>query len=190
MKKSNKKKQEAFLDPHEWEEWVRQHAAKLLLFARQQTRSHQDAEDILQEAFLKLSQKLQEGSFEGSQEFWLGYIYTTLRRLAIDLGRRNDRRIRREEKSQTLDESHNQEEDPWFDTHAADEEMRKLLEEGLRLLPKKFSEIIVMKIWGERTFAEIGEVLGVSLNTAASRYRYGLQSLRKYFESHRRQGDL
>jgi len=37
----------------------------------------------------------------------------------------------------------------------------------------------VMKIWNELTFAEIGEALGISQNTAASRYRYGLENLKK-----------
>jgi RNA polymerase sigma-70 factor (ECF subfamily) len=34
-----------------------------------------------------------------------------------------------------------------------------------------------MKIWGGLTFAQIGEALNVSLNTAASRYRYALARL-------------
>jgi len=37
----------------------------------------------------------------------------------------------------------------------------------------------VMKIWNQLTFAEIGEALGISQNTAASRYRYGLGNLKK-----------
>ena len=40
-------------------------------------------------------------------------------------------------------------------------------------------EVTVLHIWGELTFAEIGEVLGVSPNTAASRYRYALARLRE-----------
>jgi RNA polymerase sigma-70 factor (ECF subfamily) len=47
-----------------------------------------------------------------------------------------------------------------------------------------------MKIWGERTFAEIGEILGISQNTAASRYRYGLESLKQSLANARRRGDL
>ena len=36
-----------------------------------------------------------------------------------------------------------------------------------------------MKIWNELTFAEIASVLGISQNTAASRYRYALGALKK-----------
>jgi RNA polymerase sigma-70 factor (ECF subfamily) len=47
-----------------------------------------------------------------------------------------------------------------------------------------------MKLWGERTFAEIGEALGISLNTAASRYRYGIETLRKQLAASHLRGDL
>jgi DNA-directed RNA polymerase specialized sigma24 family protein len=36
----------------------------------------------------------------------------------------------------------------------------------------------VLKIWHRRTFEEIGDVLDISPNTAAGRYRYGLQKLK------------
>jgi RNA polymerase sigma-70 factor (ECF subfamily) len=49
-------------------------------------------------------------------------------------------------------------------------------------LPPKQREVIAMKIDGELTFAEIGAVLGVSANTAASRYRYALEKLRRSLE--------
>ena len=47
-----------------------------------------------------------------------------------------------------------------------------------------------MKVWGESTFAEIGEALGISQNTAASRYRYGLEALKRELGTARRRGDL
>ncbi len=45
-------------------------------------------------------------------------------------------------------------------------------------LPRDQREVIVLKIWHEHTFDEIGELLGISPNTAAGRYRYGLEKLR------------
>ena len=174
-----------------WREWLAVNGPRLLLFARQQTRSQEDAEDILQDALVKLVDKLDAGEFSGGQEAWMPYLFTTLRRLAIDLGRRDDRRRRREDQVvgdtvvEFQDEFH-----PWFESDASDDETRKLLEHGLKELPGKFAEVIVMKIWGERTFAEIGESLDISPNTAASRYRYGLEALKKKLASARRKGDL
>ena len=173
-----------------WRDWLAEHGPKLLLFARQQTRRAEDAEDILQEALVKLARKVDEKSFVGGQEAWLPFLYTQIRREAIDLGRRNDRRKKREETVVEDEKRQTGGEDAWFESAGYDEERRQLLEEALRELPPKFSEVIVMKIWGGRTFAEIGELLDISMNTAASRYRYGVEALRKRLTGARIRGDL
>lgn len=163
----------------DWGTWLNEHGSKLLLFARQQTRSIADAEDILQDALVKLAQKVAEESFDGGQPAWLPFLYTTIRRSAIDLGRKTDRRVRREEKVEAdRHQQNNHIVDPWFASDSADQELRNHIEAGLKQLPEKFAEVIIMKIWGERTFAEIGEALNIPQNTAASRYRYGLEALR------------
>lgn len=174
-----------------WREWLETHGPKLLLFARQQARSHEDAKDIFQDALVKLVEKIRTGEFVGGQDAWLPYLYTAIRRLAIDLSRRDDRRRRRED-SVTADAETGQYDAllPWFENESSDDETRAQLETSLKELPEKFSEVIIMKIWGERTFAEIGETLGISQNTAASRYRYGLEALKKNLSNARRRGDL
>ncbi|NIP94880.1 MAG: sigma-70 family RNA polymerase sigma factor, partial [Akkermansiaceae bacterium] len=75
-----------------WRDWLAEHGPRLLLFSRQQSRRQEDAEDILQEALVKLARKVDEGTFVGGEEAWLPFLYTQIRREAIDLGRRNDRR--------------------------------------------------------------------------------------------------
>ena len=42
--------------------------------------------------------------------------------------------------------------------------------------------VIVLKIYRDRTFKQIAELLGLSQNTAASRYRYGIQRLRSLLQ--------
>jgi RNA polymerase sigma-70 factor (ECF subfamily) len=54
-----------------------------------------------------------------------------------------------------------------------------MLRSSVQTLSEKLREVIVMKIWGGLTFAQIAEVLKVSHNTAASRYRYALEQLQK-----------
>lgn len=175
----------------EWREWLEIHGPRLLLFARQQTRSQEDAEDVLQDAIVKLVEKIRSEEFVGGPDAWQPYLFTTIRRLAIDLSRRDDRRRRREDLVGTDEEAIQAESfDPWFESDSSDDETRAQLESKLRELPTKFAEVIIMKIWGERTFAEIGEALGISQNTAASRYRYGLEALKKSLTSARRRGDL
>ncbi len=177
--------------PSEWREWLEVNGPKMLLFARQQTRSPQDAEDVLQDAMVKLIEKIRNDEFIGGPDAWQPYLYTTIRRLSIDLSRRDDRRKRREDTvGAETGESHQEAFHPWFESESSDDETRIQLEEKLKELPEKFAEVIIMKIWGERTFAEIGETLGISQNTAASRYRYGLESLKRSLSGARRRGDL
>jgi RNA polymerase sigma-70 factor (ECF subfamily) len=174
-----------------WREWLETHGPKLLLFARQQTRSHEDAKDIFQDALVKLVEKVRSGEFVGGQESWQPYLYTAIRRLAIDLSRRDDRRKRREDHVSADAETEQYEVfHPWFESDTSDDETRTQLERSLKELPEKFSEVILLKVWGERTFAEIGETLGISQNTAASRYRYGLGALKRSLGNARRRGDL
>ena len=174
-----------------WREWLEVHGPKMLLFARQQTRSLEDAKDIFQDALVKLVEKVTSGEFVGGQDAWQPYLYTAIRRLAIDLSRRDDRRKRRED-NVTADAETEQYEafHPWFESETSDDETRAQLEKSLKELPEKFAEVITMKIWGERTFAEIGETLGISQNTAASRYRYGLEALKRSLSGARRRGDF
>lgn len=172
-----------------WGEWLQEHGSKLLLFARQQTRSLADAEDILQEALVRLARKVSDGVFDGGQAAWLPYVYTSIRRCAIDLGRKNDRRTAREEKVELQREIEtNGMSDPWFNILGENDETRAMIEKSIRQLPEKFSEVIILKIWSEMTFAQIAKTLEISQNTAASRYRYGLDALKKMLAVSRKQG--
>ncbi len=53
-----------------WSDWLALHGSRMLLFARQQTRTAEDAEDVLQDALVKLARKVEEGTFDGGQESW------------------------------------------------------------------------------------------------------------------------
>jgi|GEM_PF-139063 len=57
------------------------------------------------------------------------------------------------------------------------EESHRAVWSALRTLPTEQAEVVVLKIWEEMTFAEIGKILEVSTFTAASRYRYAMLNL-------------
>ena len=62
------------------------------------------------------------------------------------------------------------------------DEETQALETALQKLPPEQREVVVMKIWGGLKFEEIANELNISQNTAASRYRYALEGLRKYIK--------
>ena len=103
----------------------------------------------------------------------LPLVYGTIRRRAIDLARSTDRRAIREESAM--------EETPecWFDLDVEQNETARLVNEAMKRMPEKYREVVTLKIWSGLTFAQIAEALDIPLNTAASRYRYGLEALRR-----------
>ena len=151
----------------EWRRWITDHAPKLLLFARQMARSEADAQDLVQEALVEGWRR------NGARMPPLPWLFATIRRRAIDLARREDRRMNRE---QTVAVSDLQ---PWFDPGVEQREFSRMIQAAMAELPQEQREVITLKIWGGMTFAEIGEALGIPANTAGSRFRYGLAELRK-----------
>ncbi len=153
-----------------WREWFERHGPKLLLYARQCTRSLADAEDVVQEAFVRYWRNQRKLGGEP-----LGLLFTSVRRAAVDLARRDVRREVRETQSEGPPDGSGR----VFETPLEGEDRRMAIESALRRLPDEQREVLALKIWGGLTFDGIGEQLGLSPNTAASRYRYALDALRR-----------
>lgn len=157
--------------PPSWKAWFDAHGPKLLLCARQWTRSLADAEDVVQEAFVRYWRHQRDLPGEPA-----ALLVTSVRRAALDLARREGRRAVREERAR----EGLLEQDAFFEPLPGDgDERRQEIESALRLLPEEQREVLVLKLWQELTFDQIGEMLAISPHTAASRYRYALAALRK-----------
>jgi RNA polymerase sigma-70 factor (ECF subfamily) len=61
-------------------------------------------------------------------------------------------------------------------------EVMNQVAEALALIPEDQREVIILRFFAELTLREIANVCGVSINTAASRFRYGMQKLRQILE--------
>jgi RNA polymerase sigma-70 factor (ECF subfamily) len=136
-------------------------AAQLLLYGRALGLSHSEAEDVLQETFIALMQR------EVEPEQPLHYCLRSFRNRALNYKRSLWRRLTRELESGR-----------WFERPADEDPQERAAMRCLEELPREQREVIVLKIWHECTFEKIGELLEVSPNTAAGRYRYGLQKIK------------
>jgi RNA polymerase sigma-70 factor (ECF subfamily) len=141
-------------------------AAELLLYGRALGLSHAEGEDVLQETFMAL---LQMEDAPAKPEH---YCVRAFRNRALNYKRGLWRRITREFESLR-----------WFEKGDVETGREKEAMACLATLPPDQREVIVLKIWHEYTFEEIGELLDLSPNTAAGRYRYGLQKLRACLEA-------
>jgi RNA polymerase sigma-70 factor, ECF subfamily len=151
----------------EWSVWLDEHGRALILLARQWVPSQADAEDVVQEAFIRCWRSRQR------VESPAAYLYACIRHCALDWMRGRTRRQRRES---IVARS---EAEPLFTVRIEQEERRVAIETALRNLPSNQAEVIVMKIWGGLTLEQIAAALGTSVNTIASRYRYALTKLRE-----------
>lgn len=152
-----------------WDRWLAAQAGRFLLFARSRTDCGADAEDVLQEALVEAWERTPPGRAPDA-----ALVFATIRRRAIDLARSRSRRVRREEIAGA-----SQEDTVWFGGGAEDADTRALLERAVRGLPEPLREVILLKVWGGLTFAQIAQTTGCPANTAASRYRYGIDALRQ-----------
>jgi len=155
----------------DWETLLDQYGAALLLYARQWTASHQEAEEAVQEGFVKVWRARPNGPDQPAP-----LLYRAVKQSAIDLARKRVRRRQREKAAGALETG---EPVAMFESGFESKERRDQIERALAKLPAEQREVVVMKIWGELTFRQIAETLDVSANTAASRYRYALRTLRK-----------
>ena len=136
-------------------------APALILYGRALGLSHAEAEDVLHETFVALM-KVAEAPAQPEH-----YCVRSFRNRALNYRRGLWRRLAREWESQR-----------WFERSEDETPREREAMRALAGLPPEQREAIVLKIWHKHTFDEIGQILGLSPNTVAGRYRYGLQKLR------------
>lgn len=145
--------------------WCESHyeaqAAQLILYGRALGLSHGEAEDVLQETFLALMQRAE------APEQPAHYCLRSFRNRALNHKRGLWRRLTRELESAR-----------WFERGDGETRAERAAMRCLEQLPPEQREVIVLKIWHGHTFEQIAELQEVSPNTAAGRYRYGLQKLK------------
>jgi RNA polymerase sigma-70 factor (ECF subfamily) len=154
----------------EWKQWLAENGPRLLLFARGWSNSRHDAEDLVQEAILKM---WHHQAAKGATPPDLPLVFSTIRFCGLNLHRSESRRRKREESVIYLNDF----KDVWLDPLLEEDEEALILRDAVQNLSPKLREVVVMKFWGGLTFLQISESLAISPNTAASRYRYALEQL-------------
>ena len=105
-------------------------------------------------------------------------LFAAVRTAAIDCIRSHARRLKREQAFYDGGPCENR---PWFEPSIEERERADLLQAALRELPEEQRETLVLHIWGDLTFAQISDILSLSINTVSARYRYALQALRRSY---------
>ena len=148
-----------------------EHAQAVFAFLLNFTRHETDTWDLLQELFIKLAKRPEV--LEGVRDE-RAFLLRLAHNQALDLIRRRGTREKYHEQlaGETLT--------VFAPTAAPDESaFRTALAGALGEIPEDQRAVVHLKLWEGLTFEQIAELLGIPLNTAASRYRYGIDKLRE-----------
>lgn len=156
--------------PAEIERLYDEHAQALFAFLLNFTRDEDDTRDVLQEVFVKLARQPELLHAARDER---AFLIRLAHNAAIDLMRRRSTRAQHQEQFGEEKIS------PFAATADPDETaFREELSAALGELPPDQRAVVHLKLWEGLTFERIAEALEIPLNTAASRYRYGLDKLR------------
>jgi RNA polymerase sigma-70 factor (ECF subfamily) len=182
-------------DPRAFEVLVKRHRAPVFNFILRFTGNRARAEDLLQEAWLKVVRGA--GEYEPKARFTT-WVYTIARNLCVDSARKESYR-----QTESLDAPVEADEangralgetlpdgsvDPERGAHNT--RLRPLLERALAALPDEQREVFILREYSGVAFKEIAAVTGTSENTVKSRMRYALEGLRKRLSELGVDGDL
>ncbi len=144
------------------------HAPAVFAFLLNLTRDEPEARDILQDVFVKVAAR--PALLDGVAEV-RSWLFRTGHRQAMDASRRRATQGRAVERAA-------QSVDLFAPAHDPDADaFRAAVAKAMGELPEEQRAVVHLKIWEDLTLAEIADILGIPANTAASRYRYGIDKL-------------
>lgn len=145
------------------------HAAGLFHYLLGFTKSEPDAKDLLQEIFIKVATRNGTEALRDPKAF----LFRMAHNLAIDWTRRRRSRTNADQRLAAERSNLHQ---------IAGDPDREILATGfaaaLAALPDEQRSVVELRLWEGLSFEEIAAAQAIPMNTAASRYRYGIDKLR------------
>jgi RNA polymerase sigma-70 factor (ECF subfamily) len=175
-------------DAAAWEQLARTQHRRIYGICYRFTGSQSDAEDMTQEAFLKVYRNL--ASFDPAKGGFTTWLTTLTRNLLVD----NYRRSRMERASDSLDETYAGEDDgpskaerladsrPSQEHHVSGLELRAQIQEALQQVSPELREAVILRDLEDMDYKEIAEVLGVPQGTVKSRISRGRSELARLLQ--------
>ena len=140
----------------------------LLTYASYRLGNRSDAEDVLHDCYLKLHERFTDGQ-EGAKLNIRNYVFRSLSNLCTD---------RLADRTRHLTVDLGQQDVVETDTDNRESEYYRITS-MLDRIPEEQAEVIRLRMYGNRSFAEISNILQVPLPTVKSRFLYGIEKIRK-----------
>ncbi|HEX4232081.1 MAG TPA: RNA polymerase sigma factor [Bryobacteraceae bacterium] len=179
-------------DMEAFSDLVQHYDRRVFRMAKQITQNDDDAEDVLQESFLKAYSHLDD--FQGNSKF-----YTWLVRIAVNEAlmklrkRRSDRTVPLDDPIDTGEDSVAREIAVWEDNPEqkySREEMASILDQAVQSLKPAYRTVFILRDIEEMSIEETAEALSLSISAVKSRLlRARLQLREKLTRQFKRKGD-
>ena len=155
-------------------EIVNQYSEKLYWTVRHIVGTHEDADDVIQETFIKVWNKLDD--FRGDSK-----ISTWLHRIAVNEALDH---LRREKKHNENDVEVSNLAGAFADTYFDGDEVERLLRDAIETLPEAQRAVFSLKYFDNKKYSEISLILGTSEGGLKANYHYAVEKIRKFFDAH------
>jgi RNA polymerase sigma factor (sigma-70 family) len=149
-------------------QWYEAYGNELMLYARQWS-PDQQAEDIVQDAFIKL---LKQRKMPDNVRAWL---FCVVRNDSISKARKLKQRTKADEKILKSEVA-------WFESRSNDLIDAKLAQNILQTLPSHLCDIVILRIWGQMSLKEIAKIMDESIPMIHKDYKKALEMIRKDLE--------
>jgi RNA polymerase sigma-70 factor (ECF subfamily) len=154
---------------------MRRYQEKIYWVARRIVGSHDDAEDVAQETFVKAYLAL--GEFRGESKFFT-WLYRIALNLSLNAVRKRQVMTYLHQSSELLRKILPSRERP--DDQVVVQEMEDRLHAAIARLPEKQKAVFVMRFFDELTYEEISRVLKTSVGGLKANYFHALRKVREY----------
>ena len=168
-----------------FETLVNLYERRIFRLAKNITQNHEDAEEVMQEAFLKSFQHLKE--FKGNSRFYTWLVRITINQALMKLRRRRHDLVSLDEPVETEDDLMPREIEDWGPTPEetySGTELERILSLAISSLEPTLRVVFQLRDMEELSTEETAEILGISIPAAKSRLLRARLKLRSRLDAH------
>lgn len=158
---------------------VSEYQEQLYWQIRRMVTSHQDADDVLQNVFIKAWQGLDSFRAESRLSTWLFRIAYNETLNFLQYNSRNSISLSICESDDEGNMKIDLESDPYFDGDKAERQ----LQEAIAQLPPKQRQVFNMKYFQEMKYEDMSDILGTSIGALKASYHHAVQKVTSFFEN-------
>lgn len=161
-------------------ELVKQYQVPLYNQIRRMVLIHDDADDVLQNTFIKVWTGLENFRGDSKLSTWLYRIAVNESLNFIERQRKRHTSLDEDEPSSGMEIANTLQSDPYFDG----DEVELQLQEAIAQLPEKQRAVFNMKYFQEMKYEDMSAIMGTSVGALKASYHHAVRKITDFFNLH------